>query len=141
MLGDPGVPDTPRAFKAGLAGIARDEVRHMALYREAIEALGHRVGAFPVNDWFWERVPRAASAASFVATLGIGFEGANLDHALRFAERFRAVGDERGAVIQEQVHTEEIPTCASRSTGSRSSPGARTSPAGPRRCRPRSRRC
>jgi len=102
-------PETPRAFKAGLAGIARDEVRHMALYREAIEALGHHVGDFPVNDWFWERVPRATSAASFVATLGVGFEGANLDHALRFAERFRAVGDERGAAIQEQVHEEEIP--------------------------------
>jgi uncharacterized ferritin-like protein (DUF455 family) len=102
-------PDTPRAFKAGLAGIARDEVRHMALYREAIVSCGHDVGGFPVNDWFWERVPRATSAASFVATLGIGFEGANLDHALRFAERFRAVGDERGAAIQEQVHAEEIP--------------------------------
>lgn len=102
-------PDTPRAFKIGLAAIARDEVRHMALYREAIESYGQRVGAFPVNDWFWERVPRATSAASFVATLGIGFEGANLDHALRFAARFRAVGDERGAAIQEQVHAEEIP--------------------------------
>jgi uncharacterized ferritin-like protein (DUF455 family) len=102
-------PDTPRAFKVGLAAIARDEVRHMALYREAIESYGQRVGGFPVNDWFWERVPRAMSAASFVATLGIGFEGANLDHALRFAERFRNVGDERGAAIQEQVHEEEIP--------------------------------
>jgi len=101
-------PEAPRTFKVGLAGIARDEVRHMALYREAIEALGHRVGAFPINDWFWERVPRAASAASFVATLGIGFEGANLDHAIRFAERFRAVGDERGAAVQEQVHAEEV---------------------------------
>ena len=97
-------PDTPRAFKVGLAAIARDEVRHMALYREAIESYGQRVGGFPVNDWFWERVPRATSAASFVATLGIGFEGANLDHALRFAEHFRNVGDERGAAIQEQVH-------------------------------------
>ncbi len=102
-------PEAPRAFKVGLAAIARDEVRHMALYREAIESYGQRVGAFPVNDWFWERVPRATSAASFVATLGIGFEGANLDHALRFAEHFRNVGDERGAAIQEQVHAEEIP--------------------------------
>jgi uncharacterized ferritin-like protein (DUF455 family) len=38
----------------------------------------------------------------------MGFEGANLDHAERFAKRFRAVGDEEGARIQEQVGREEV---------------------------------
>jgi hypothetical protein len=59
-----------------------------------------------VRDWFWERVPSAPTAAHFVAVLGIGFEGGNLDHARRFAGRFRAAGDE-GARLQEIVGAEE----------------------------------
>jgi len=102
-------PGTPEAFRSGLVGIARDEVRHMALYAEHLGALGSRVGAFPVRDWFWERIPLAASPAHFVAAIGMGLEGANLDHAARFAERFRAVGDERGAAIEERIGAEEVP--------------------------------
>jgi uncharacterized ferritin-like protein (DUF455 family) len=102
-------PDCPRAFRGGLVRIAQDEIRHMALYRDHMAALGHRYGDFPVRDWFWERVPLAPTAAHFVAVLGVGFEGANLDHTARFAERFRAIGDEAGARIQEQVGAEEIP--------------------------------
>jgi uncharacterized ferritin-like protein (DUF455 family) len=99
----------PRAFRGGLVHIALDEVRHMGLYRDHLASLGHRYGDFPVRDWFWERVPVAPGPAHFVAVLGVGFEGANLDHTARFAERFRAVGDEAGARIQEQVGAEEIP--------------------------------
>ena len=44
----------------------------------------------------------------FCAVLGLGFEGANLDHSALFAERFRAVGDEEGARIQEVVGEEEV---------------------------------
>lgn len=102
-------PDAPAAFRAGLLTVALDEIRHMAMYAEHLEALGSRVGAFPVRDWFWERVPRATSPAHFAAAMGVGFEGANLDHTARFAERFRAVGDEVGARIQERVGEEEIP--------------------------------
>src|SRR5262249_50768073 len=101
-------PETPLAFRRGLVGIFADEVRHMGLYARHLERLGHAYGDFPVRDWFWERVPRAATAAHFVAVLGIGFEGGNLDHARRFAERFRAAGDEEGAALQERVCAEEI---------------------------------
>jgi uncharacterized ferritin-like protein (DUF455 family) len=102
-------PDTPRAFRKGLTSIALDEVRHMALYAGHIERLGFAVGDFGVRDWFWDRVPSVAEPAAFVALLGIGFEGANLDHSARFAQLFRAVGDEEGARIQEQVGREEEP--------------------------------
>lgn len=102
-------PASPRAFRGGLLHIALDEVRHMALYRDYLATLGHRFGDFPVRDWFWERVPASLTPAHFVAVLGVGFEGANLDHTARFAERFRAIGDEAGAKIQEQVGAEEIP--------------------------------
>jgi uncharacterized ferritin-like protein (DUF455 family) len=102
-------PDTPRAWKRGLVGVLLDEVRHMADYARHLDALGSRVGAFPVRDWFWQRVPAARSPVEFAAVMGMGFEAGNLDHTARFAERFRAIGDEEGARIQEKVCFEEIP--------------------------------
>lgn len=105
-------PETPRAFRRGLLNICLDEIRHMAMYGEHIASLGHAFGDFPVNDWFWQRVPSARTPASFVAVMGLGFEGANLDHTQRFAERFVRVGDRKGAHIQELVGEEEIPHVA-----------------------------
>jgi uncharacterized ferritin-like protein (DUF455 family) len=102
-------PDTPEAFRLGLLGVARDEIRHLALYEAHLAALGYAYGAFPVRDWFWERIPQAATPVGFVAALGIGLEGANLDHTARFAARFRAVGDEAGAALQERIGEEEVP--------------------------------
>ena len=80
-------PETPPSFRRGLMAIAREEVRHMGLYLEHLGVLGHAVGDFEVRDWFWERVPSCESPAAFVATMGIGFEGGNLDHSERFAAR------------------------------------------------------
>jgi uncharacterized ferritin-like protein (DUF455 family) len=105
-------PDAPLTFRRGLLKILDDEIAHMNLYAAHLETLGHPVGAFAVNDWFWSRVPRAETAAHFVATLGMGFEGGNLDHASRFAERFRAANDPRAASIQARVAGEEIPHVA-----------------------------
>ena len=101
-------PDTPEAFRSGLLGIALDEVRHMNLYRGHIEQLGCQVGEFGVRDWFWAHVTRCTSPTQFVALLGIGFEGGNLDHATVWAQRFTAAGDEPGAAIQRQVGREEV---------------------------------
>lgn len=101
-------PATPLAFRRGLLGVMADEIRHMGLYRADLARRGVAVGAFPVRDWFWERVPSCPDPASFVATMGIGFEGGNLDHASRFAERFRAAGDAEGAAVQDRVMREEI---------------------------------
>jgi uncharacterized ferritin-like protein (DUF455 family) len=100
-------PQAPETFRRGLAKIARDEVRHMNLYREHLAELGHAFGDFPVRDWFWERVPTVRNPIEFVATLGMGFEGGNLDHTKRFADCFRAIGDETGARIEETIFEEE----------------------------------
>lgn len=104
--------DTPASFKRGLAHIAMDEVRHMRLYAAHLEALGSRYGAFPINDWLLKRGQTCRSASQFVATIGLGFEGANLDHTDRFAAAFRAAGDEAGAELQELVGREERPHVA-----------------------------
>lgn len=102
-------PEMPWAFRRGLATVLVDEVRHMNMYAEHMAALGRRYGELPVRDWFWQRVPRAASPAAFCAVMGMGLEAANLDHTARFAARFRAAGDEAGARLQEHVAEEELP--------------------------------
>lgn len=99
--------DTPREFRAGLVRIAQDEIRHMKMYDGQIVRLGHHVGAFPVRDWFWDRVPTVDGPVSFVAVMGLGVESANLEHTRTYAARFREVGDEEGARAQEIVGREE----------------------------------
>lgn len=101
-------PDAPDELRSGLVRIARDEIRHMGLYQEHLERLGYRVGDFPVRDWFWERVTTCESMVSFLAFIGMGLEGANLEHTERFGSWFRAVGDVRGAEIQDQIGREEV---------------------------------
>jgi uncharacterized ferritin-like protein (DUF455 family) len=101
-------PDTPREFRAGLVRLAQQELEHLALYVEHLGALGSRFGAHPVRDWFWQRVPSCADAASFVALQGLGLEGANLEHSARLTAAFRAVGDEAGARILERVERDEV---------------------------------
>lgn len=105
-------PTAPLPFRRGLLAIARDELRHLSLYERELERLGSRFGAFPINDWFWRRVPQAMTPLDFVATMGMGLEGANLDHAHRFAERFRAAGDLDAARVQELIAAEEVPHVA-----------------------------
>lgn len=102
-------PEREPELRRGLLRIALDELRHAGMYAAHIEKLGSHIGAFPVRDWFWERVPTAQSASSLLALLGVGLEGANLDHTTRFAERFRSAGDEEGARLQEIIGDEEIP--------------------------------
>jgi uncharacterized ferritin-like protein (DUF455 family) len=101
-------PAEPRAFRAGLVTLCREELAHLELYAAHLGRLGFAFGDFPVRDWFWERVPRCPDALAFVALQGLGLEGANLEHSRRFAELFRAAGDEAGAAVLERVEREEI---------------------------------
>jgi uncharacterized ferritin-like protein (DUF455 family) len=96
------------AFRSGLVRICLDEIRHMNLYRDQIERLGHRIGDFAVRDWFWERVPSCATELAFVSLMGMGLEGANLEHAPHFGERLLAVGDGESAAVQQQIAREEL---------------------------------
>ncbi len=100
--------DAEVEFRRGLLGVCLDEIRHMNLYREHIASLGSSIGEFGVRDWFWKRVPTCRTKLAFVAVMGMGLEAANLEYAADFAARFRAVGDERGALIQERIAREEV---------------------------------
>jgi uncharacterized ferritin-like protein (DUF455 family) len=106
-------PSTPAGFRRGLLSVCRDEIRHLQMYRDHLETLGHPFGSFTVNDWFWRRVPAGnPTPAHFLARLGIAFEGANLDHGARYTAAFAAAGDLRAAEIQAQIVEEEVPHTA-----------------------------
>lgn len=100
-------PETPIEYRRGLLGILEDELRHARMYLGHLGSLGFEFGAFPVRDWFWQRVATVDSPAAFCAVMGMGFEGANLEHTANFAARFRTAGDEVGARLQERVGLEE----------------------------------
>lgn len=101
-------PAAPRPFRRGLLAICGEELRHMQLYTGYLRQHGSEFGAFPVRDWFWKRVPRAETPAQFVAVMGLGLEGGNLDHSDRFAHWFRAAGDAEAATILDTVRGDEI---------------------------------
>lgn len=101
-------PATPREFRAGLVRLALEEIEHLQLYLGLLGGLGRQFGEFPVRDWFWQRVPSCTTPESFVAFQGLGLEGANLEHAARYAAAFRQIGDARSAAVLEQVEHEEI---------------------------------
>lgn len=101
-------PETPEPFRRGLLEVLKDELRHMGHYRDALRALGFEVGDFPVRDWFWSRIPRAQTPAQFVASMGMGLEGGNLDHADRYAGWFRELEFLDLAVMMDRVRDEEV---------------------------------
>ena len=101
-------PQSPREFRAGLVRLAQEELGHLALYRRHLKTLGHAIGDWPVRDWFWSKIPGCDSPTRFVAFMGLGLEGANLEHTSRFATWFRAAGDETGARILESVEADEV---------------------------------
>ncbi len=101
-------PETPLNFRKTLVHLVEEELRHLHLYLGHLKTLGHSYGDWPVRDWFWERVPKSPDALHFVSIVGLGLEGANLEHAARFAEWFRLAGDEAGAKVLDQIEDEEV---------------------------------
>jgi uncharacterized ferritin-like protein (DUF455 family) len=102
-------PEAPVSFRRGLLGICLDEIRHMQMYRDYLVERGFDYGSFSVRDWFWERTATCATPLEFVALMGMGLEGGNLDHASRYTKAFAEAGDEAAAELQRVVALEEIP--------------------------------
>jgi len=100
--------DAPSEFRRGLLRLVDDELRHARLYRDRALAHGADYGAFPVRDWFWAKARACTDPRMFVALMGLGFEGANIEHAERFADQFEAAGDLESAKVVERVGREEV---------------------------------
>jgi len=101
-------PETPLEFREGLFAVMMDEVRHAAAYSARVEALGCRYGHHAVRDWFWERTLSCETALQYVALMGLGFEGGNLEHARRFDLLLRDAGDPESAELVARVGREEV---------------------------------
>ena len=86
-------PETPLEFRRGLLRILDDEVRHAAMYARRLEELGACYGDHAVRDWFWQRTLQCETPLHYVALMGLGFEGGNLEHAQRFSAQLANVGD------------------------------------------------
>ncbi len=100
--------DAPSEFRRGLLRLVDDELRHARLYRERTRAHGADYGSFPVRDWFWAKARRCADPRMFVALMGLGFEGANIEHAERFSAQLEAAGDLESARVVEGIGREEV---------------------------------
>ena len=101
-------PQAPIAFRNGLLKLLADEQRHMMMYVERMRALGHEFGDFAVTGHFWSKLDHMRTPLSFVCTMGMTFENANLDFATDYANAARAVGDLETAKVLQQVHDDEI---------------------------------
>ena len=85
-----------------------DELRHARLYRERALAHGSEYGDFRVRDWFWEKARLCVDERMFVALMGMGFEGANIEQAERFSSQYEMAGDPESARVIERVGREEV---------------------------------
>ncbi|MEM1451962.1 MAG: DUF455 family protein, partial [Planctomycetota bacterium] len=101
-------PDTPVEFRRGLFKILDDEVRHAALYAERLDALGVRYGDHAVRDWFWQRTLGCETPVQYLALMGLGFEGGNLEHAQRFEAQLADAGDPESARLVARIGREEV---------------------------------
>lgn len=101
-------PQTEAGFRRGLVTILAEEQKHLGLYIRRIEALGGRFGDVPLSGYFWSKAPLFDAPLTFVCSMGLAFENANLDHAVDLAAAARAVGDEATARVLEVVHEDEI---------------------------------
>jgi uncharacterized ferritin-like protein (DUF455 family) len=101
-------PDAPPAFRRGLAGIMRDEQKHLRFYLDRMAELGVAFGEVPLSDFFWTVLRDAPDARAFTAGMSLTLEQANLDFALQYARAFRQVGDEATGAVLDIVLRDEI---------------------------------
>lgn len=100
--------DSELPFRQGLLGILDDEVRHARMYHDRMVELGVSFGDHPVRDWFWQRTLTCNTPLQYVALMGLGFEGGNLEHAARFEGALESAGDSASAKLVGQVGREEV---------------------------------
>jgi uncharacterized ferritin-like protein (DUF455 family) len=105
-------PELPSALRRGWLAALRDEQKHCALYLERLHALGSRLEAHDLSDYFWKHAPAIAASPhgprAFLSAMGLTLEQANLDFSLLYRDAFREAGDEASARACQIVHDDEL---------------------------------
>jgi len=100
--------DEEKKFKIGLINTIKDEQKHFALYQRRMNDLGFEFGDFPLNNFFWKQMEKMHTPESFIATMSLTFEAANLDFACFYQNLFLSWNDLETAKILEIVYHDEI---------------------------------
>jgi len=101
-------PEAPAAFRRGLLRRIAEEQRHVRMYVQRLDALGTRLGDFPVSGYFWSKTPGLTTPLRFVCAMGLTFENANLDHTALYEAAALRAGDVTTARLLRRVGADEI---------------------------------
>jgi uncharacterized ferritin-like protein (DUF455 family) len=101
-------PGSPPEFRRGLLRVLVDEQRHTRMYLARLADLGVALGDFPVNGYFWSKVPQLTTPLRFLCAMSLTFENANLDHTIDYAAAARQAGDAKSAALIDVIHRDEI---------------------------------
>lgn len=101
-------PEAPDEFRRGLLGILADEQQHVRMYLSRMRELGADFGSQPVSGYFWSKVKRITTPASFACAMGLTFENANLDHTADYAAAACKAGDRKTAALLAKVGADEV---------------------------------
>lgn len=85
-----------------------DEQKHLKLYINRLHSLGYEFGDFPLNSFFWSKMPVIKTASEYFAIMALTFEAANLDFAYQYMNIFHELEDSESAKTMEIVYQDEI---------------------------------
>ena len=97
-----------KRFKLGIIKTLQDEQRHFKLYRTRLNEIGYDFGDFPLNDFFWNQMPKLKTPSQYLAVMALTFEAANLDFASYYRDIFYHFDDHVTGNILEEVFQDEI---------------------------------
>lgn len=101
-------PEAPKAFRKGVAHTLKEEQGHVRLYMNRMAEMGLSFGDLPLYKHFWNHVPYLIDPISYVSVMSLTFEMANLDFAPMYKKSFSHFGDEKSALLMEQIFQDEL---------------------------------
>lgn len=101
-------PESPKAFRMGLANTLREEQGHVRLYMARLAKLGVNFGDMPLYRHFWALTTHITSPIRFVSMMNLTLEMANLDFAPHYGSSFKRHGDLDSYELMKQILHDEI---------------------------------
>ncbi len=101
-------PQAPTRFRKGLASTLKEEQEHVRLYAKELKRFGVQLGDMPLYKHFWAHTPYITDPATYVSTMCLTLEQANLDFAPLYRKSFLQAGDEESAALMQRIFDDEI---------------------------------